>query len=495
MKIFTSLLVFLALIFPAATPRLYAGKTPEATEIVILHTNDMHAKIDNMGKLAALVQSMRKTHKYVFLVSAGDNFTGNPVVDMAKDKGYPMIDLMNHCGFNLSAIGNHEFDLGQKKLNARMRQAKFPFICCNIDASRAVLRQPPPYAILKAGKIRIPVLGVIQLGLTGTPDSHPSKLRGLKFTQGIEKAKKYKWLKKKYGILVGLTHLGVEGDERMAKAMPEFDLIIGGHSHTAMTKPMRVGDVMIVQAGSGLKDVGMVTLKVQGGVVVDRSYKLIPLDSVKNTDKKVQALVDKYNNNDTLDRIIGHAEAPVEGMNELGSMMTDAITHRLKVDFAFQNMGGIRISLIPAGPIRLKDIYRLDPFENMVVSHRMNADEIKSLICDSFDREKQLELEVSGMTYTVLSGKDGTCKDVEMMDLSGKPLDEDKDYTVGMNSYISASFKFGHRDPGTSTYTTTDQALIDYLGEVRKVNYAGVNRISVKPAEKPIEKPAEKPAG
>ena len=72
MKIFTSLLVFLALIFPAATPCLYAEKAPEATEIVILHANDMHAKIDNMGKLAALAQSMRKTHKYVFLVSAGD---------------------------------------------------------------------------------------------------------------------------------------------------------------------------------------------------------------------------------------------------------------------------------------------------------------------------------------------------------------------------------------------------------------------------------------
>jgi 5'-nucleotidase/UDP-sugar diphosphatase len=483
MKIITILLIFFALIFPGSPSHVSAQKTSEATEIVILHTNDMHAKIDNMGKLAALAESLRKTHKHVFLVAAGDNFTGNPIVDMAKDKGYPMIDLMNHCGFNLSTIGNHEFDLGQKRLNARMKQATFPFISCNINTSGAELKQPKPYFILKAGKIEIPVLGIIQLGPSGMPDSHPSKLQGLKFSKGIEKAKEYKWLKKKYGMLIALTHLGVEGDEPLAKAMPELDLIIGGHSHTTMTKPMMVNNVMIVQTGSGLKNAGMTTLTVQNGSITNRTYALIPLDSRKESDQKVQALVDKYNNNDTLNRVIGYTEAPLEGVHELGSMMTDAVTSRLKVDFAFQNIGGIRISSLPAGQIRLRDVYQLDPFGNMVISHKMNAAEIKSLICTSFDREKQLELEVSGMTYSVQPDQDGTCKDVEMLDISGKPLDAGREYTVGVNSYISASFKFDHRDPGTSTFTTSAQALIDYLGAVKKVNYSGVKRISVKTAE------------
>lgn len=64
-------------------------------EVIILHVNDMHAKIDNLPKLAYLADSLRKISPYVFMVSAGDNFTGNPVVDMVADKGYPMIDLMN----------------------------------------------------------------------------------------------------------------------------------------------------------------------------------------------------------------------------------------------------------------------------------------------------------------------------------------------------------------------------------------------------------------
>jgi 5'-nucleotidase/UDP-sugar diphosphatase len=398
---------------------------------------------------------------------------------MYPDKGYPMIDLMNHCGFNLSAFGNHEFDLGQETLNARIKQAKFPFICCNIDAAGAVLQQPKPYFILKAGKIRIPVLGVLQLGANGLPDTHPSHLTGLKFTNGITKAEEYRWLKKKYGILIGLTHLGVEGDVQLARAMPELDLIIGGHSHTVIDKPMRVGKVPIVQTGSGLKYVGMVTLKIRHGEVAGLSYRLIGLDTIKKTDPTVQAIVDKYNDNEELNRAVGYAEAPISGKDELGSLMTDAITHRLKVDFAFQNVGGIRISFLPAGDIRLRDIYQLDPFGNLVVKFKMNRTEIKSLICNAYNRHKQVDLEVAGMTYVILADEDNLCRDVEMKDMSGRSLAADKTYSVGVNSYIAASYSFDHKDPGVSTSMITSQVLVDYLQEVKKVNYSGVARTGV----------------
>ena len=122
----------------------WAQKNKKATEIIILHTNDMHSRIDNFGKLAYLADSLRRTHKYVFLVAAGDNFTGNPIVDMYPDKGFPMIELMNMLHFNATAIGNHEFDMGQELQNKRRQQANFPFICCNIDASGAVVKQPEP---------------------------------------------------------------------------------------------------------------------------------------------------------------------------------------------------------------------------------------------------------------------------------------------------------------------------------------------------------------
>ena len=483
MNILSKLLIFTTLLFAVSIRPVNGQNKGRTAEIIILHTNDMHAKIDNMAKLAYFADSLRKTHKYVFLLAAGDNFTGNPVVDMVEDKGYPMIDLMNRCGFNASAMGNHEFDLGQDKLNARMKQANFPFISCNINASGARVRQPKPYKILRAGRLKIPVLAMIQLGDNGMPDSHPSKLTGLIFTDGIQKAREYAWLKDKYGILIGLTHLGVEGDEHLAKQMPQFDVIIGGHSHTTLKKPMMVDSVMIVQTGSGLKNVGKITLMVKNGRVTERKYELIPLSSVAGTDTAIQRLIDKYNDNKELDRVIAVSETPISGTNELGSLMTDAITSRLKVDFAFQNTGGIRVPSIPAGDIRLKDVYRLDPFGNLAVIYKMNLAEIKSLIANSYKRDKRIDLEVSGMSYTVLTDKDGKYSDVQMLDKSGNPLDSSKEYLVGVNSYISATYKFDHRDAGTTSYFTCSQLLIDFLGEVKKVNYSGTKRTYVKIGE------------
>ena len=475
------LLLCLALVITTGClTNLSAQPVKGTAEVIILHVNDMHARIDNMAKLAYLADSLRGKHDHVYLVAAGDNFTGNPVVDMVEDKGYPMIDLMNRCGFNLSTVGNHEFDLGQEKLNARVAQAEFPFISSNIDASAALLRQPEPYCLLKAGSWEIPFLGIIQLGEDGLPDSHPSRLEGLKFWDGIAKAKEYAWLKSNYGMLIGLTHLGVEGDEPLAKAMPEFDLIIGGHSHTTMTKPMMAGEVMIVQAGSGLRHVGKVTLSIAGGKITDRRFELISLSSIQGYDKEIESLIEKYNDNEELNKPVGVALAPIEGEHELGSMMTDAITRRLGIDFAFQNIGGIRISSLPAGEIKLKDIYRLDPFGNMVVIYKMNREEIASLICNSFNRGKQLDLEVSGMTYTVVTDQNGACREVTMSDMNGITLKPDHEYTVGINSYIAASYKFEHRDPGSTSYLTSAQALIEYLKEVGQVNYSGVKRIFVK---------------
>jgi 2',3'-cyclic-nucleotide 2'-phosphodiesterase (5'-nucleotidase family) len=149
----------------------------------------------------------------------------------------------------------------------------------------------------------------------------------------------------------------------------------------------------------------------------------------------------------------------------------------MKVDFAFQNGGGIRVSHLPQGDILMKNIFQLDPFGNQVVIYTLTYDEVKSLICTSYNRNKSIDLAPSGMTYTVIVNSEGLCSDVEMKDMAGNVLDNSKTYTVGVNSYIAASYKFDHKDPGLTNYNTTAQTLLDYLGDVKKVNYEGVKRI------------------
>ncbi|MBP7037121.1 MAG: hypothetical protein WAZ35_08505, partial [Bacteroidales bacterium] len=85
---------------------------PDDRQAVIFSVNDMHAAIDNFPKLAWIVDSLRSVYPNLLLIAAGDNQTGNPVNDQFPEKGFPVIDLMNAVGFNLSAVGNHEFDTG-----------------------------------------------------------------------------------------------------------------------------------------------------------------------------------------------------------------------------------------------------------------------------------------------------------------------------------------------------------------------------------------------
>lgn len=447
------------------------------TTVIILHVNDMHSKIDNMAKLAHLVDSLKRIHPSLFLVSAGDNFTGNPVVDMVPEKGYPMIDLMNHCGFAVSAIGNHEFDMGQELLNKRIGQAQFPFISCNIDASKGLLKQPNPFLVIHAGDgIKIAMLSAIQLNENGIPDSHPSNLKGISFTNGISKMRSFAGLKNDNNALIGLTHLGVDDDKLLADSMPQLDVILGGHSHTLIDTTMIENGVLICQAGSNLRFVGKLTLTFEDGTLVDRKDEIIPLAMITCEDSTVRTLINRYNNNKTFNRVVGTTETPIQGSDELGSMMADAVTSQLNLDIALQNKGGIRLWSLPRGEITLKNIYQLDPFGNQVVVMKMNEAEIKSLLCYGYNLEKGIDFQVSGITYKIKAGADNKCHEVVISDRNGKPLDPARDYTVGLSTYVAVTYEFDHRDPGQTLNTTTSQALIDFLERVKKVNYSGVIR-------------------
>ncbi len=450
------------------------------SEIILLHANDMHAKIENMAKLAYLADSLKRFHDNVFLVASGDNFTGNPIVDMAPDKGSPMIDLMNRCGFSVSAMGNHEFDMGQEFLHKRFLQAHFPFICSNLNASTAVIGPVKPYLILgtKSGD-SIALLGLLQLDENGLPSSIPTHMMGITFVNGLSKAREYTWLKTRYGNLIALSHLGIEDDTRLADSLPQFDLIIGGHSHTLLEKPKMENGVMIVQAGSYLKYIGKTTLLISHGHIIDRRDEVIAMESLHQEKKEIRNLIDQYNSNTEFDKVVGIADKPLEGVDQLGSLMTDAVVSQTRADMAFQNKGGIRMPLLPAGNLTLRDIYKLDPFNNQIVLYSMNVAEIKSLICYGYHHEKAIDLQVSGLTYILTGDGNNQCAGVELFDKSGKPLDAHREFTVSMNSYMAAAYKFDHRDPGTTTPYTTSEALVHYLQKVKRVNYSGVRRATL----------------
>ncbi|NCA75279.1 MAG: bifunctional metallophosphatase/5'-nucleotidase [Alphaproteobacteria bacterium] len=481
MRTWITLLLLPALWLNAAGYRQQPGND-RIEQVIILHTNDMHSKIDNLAKLAYLADSLRARFPNVWLVSSGDNFTGNPVVDMIADPGYPMIDLMNRCGFMVSALGNHEFDMGQESLNRRISQAAFPFICCNLDVSGATLKPLQPWILLKTKSgLEIPFLGIIQLDENGLPSSHPSKMAGIKFYDGISKAAEFTQVKDQYGVLIGLTHLGVEDDVNLAHAHPQFDLILGGHSHTLVDKPMVENGVTILQAGSNLRYVGKTTLDIRNGKIIRISDTLIALNSLKNENPGIRKRIDTYNKNEEFAKVVGSASRPLEGVDEIGSLMAEALRETCKTDIAVQNRGGIRLQSISAGDITLKDIYKLDPFNNPVTVFQLTPDEIRSLLCYGYKLEKGIDLQVSGMTYRIKDNGQFQCDSAEITGPDGKPLDPVRRYSVAMSNYIGVTYKFDHTLPGIDDRYTTAECLINYLRNHPDINYQGVKRSTVAP--------------
>lgn len=88
---------------------------PGIENLTIFYINDQHGEINNFSKIKHIIDQEKKLTK-VLLVCGGDVFSGNPIVDNYTPKGYPMIDIMNRVGFDVSVIGNHEFDYGEDVL-------------------------------------------------------------------------------------------------------------------------------------------------------------------------------------------------------------------------------------------------------------------------------------------------------------------------------------------------------------------------------------------
>jgi 5'-nucleotidase/UDP-sugar diphosphatase len=108
-------------------------------------------------------------------------------------------------------------------------------------------------------------------------------------------------------------------------------------------------------------------------------------------------------------------------------------------------------------------VYTLDPFGNLIVQIDMTPAEIRTLIKSSFEKRHELDLQVSGISYTVLTDSTPQIKEIKLRNPGGSPLAEDRTYKVGLSSYIANSYGFDHKDPGRSLQTTTAEALIRFL--------------------------------
>jgi 5'-nucleotidase len=451
-------------------------------QAVIFAVNDMHAAIDNFPKLAYIVDSLKVIYPDLLLVAAGDNQTGNPVNDQYPEKGLPMIELMNAVGFNLSAVGNHEFDSRQDGFSNLTHKADFGFICANMTIDKSLGLKVTPYKIITLPNgLKLAFFGLLHINQNGIPDSHPDNVKGFTFRSPFETAREYMWLKDQSDIFIALTHIGFENDVQLAETMPPgIDLIIGGHSHTKVEKEQIYNGIMITQAENKLKYGTLIEITKKSDGTLQRSMELIDIRKSGKEKPSIRALVDKLNDNPVLKEVIAKATDDFSSHEELGYLMADGQRDAARADIALVNPGGVRIDHLPKGPIRIMDIYQLDPFGNELVVTKLTGNEIHSLMLAAYSIDDKTPVYPSGIRTILRPASDGSLSDIDLLTENGSHLPMDQTYSVAMNNYMTQVYKYQHSDPGQSLFITSADALIDYLRKIKEVrSYRGEKRIRI----------------
>ena len=450
-----------------------------ATEIKVLGINDMHANIDSVPNLATCVQQERDKTPQLLLLSAGDNRTGSPYVDCGDHPGAAMIKLMNHIGFDLSALGNHEFDSGPSALAHCINAADFEFVSANVFPSDKHGIQLKPYKIFERDGVRIGVIGLLQVDANGHPDAHPDRCKGIGFLNPLEVAPNFRHLRNQCDILILLTHLGFETDIELARIFPEADAIIGGHSHTRVEHGHIENGVLITQAQNKLKYLTRVTFDVENGKVLSKKSELLPLNKYKS-DATTAAMVEQVKAQPFFKRVLSTVKRDIARRESLGCLMADAIRSSVDTDIAIVNMGNVRLDSFPAGPITVADVYSLDPFGNDTIRMTVTGQELLRVLENITQNDDHGAPCVSGMSYKAIWPKGADrMRITEAYLADGTPITPEARYTLAINSYLCATTEAMPADPGVSAHIDAATSMIKVLETKPEIDYADVSRVEM----------------
>lgn len=440
-------------------------------EVNILSVNDIHASIDQFPKFAAMVDSLKAVYPDLLVFSAGDNRTGNPVNDQYNPVNYPMITLMNATGFDVTTVGNHEWDANVGPFHADIERAEFPFLCANVFIPDSVDLDIKPYVMIENQGIKLAVVGMIEVRHDGIPGAHPNNLKKVSFKPAMKVLPEYQYLKNQSNVMILLSHCGFEDDLELAENYPWLDVIIGGHSHTLIEHPSETNGVLVTQSGSHLKYATLVKLKFKDGKLVDKRAIVLDVNKVKKEKPEIRKMLDEFNDAPALNEAIATALTRFENPEEIGCMMTDAFREISGADFAFQNTGGVRVKYLKKGPITVKDVYSIDPFNNDIVVYQMTGAQVKHFILNSYRKNGGFPSYVSGMTYKM--SEDGNNVWIEM---DGARFSTKNLYKVAFNSYMASTVDVKSQDEGRSMFKTSEEMIIEFLKKHKTVDYQGVSR-------------------
>ncbi len=260
---------------------------PVTEKIVILHTNDQHFTMNNHRELHRKITEIREKYDDVFLFNAGDIFVRHPLrwivngrlmgEDWYGERSMSMISSMNDMGYDLMTPGNHELSYRVPDTRLALESACFPLLAANIEITTDNLPPMDDYKIFNTSTMR-------QIAVLGLTTGISQGVRELGLSETVNE---FLFLRDSAEIFMALTHLGLRRDRSLAEEFPEFDVIIGGHSHDLLREGEIVNSVLIAQAGGNPHIVldshpvflGKIIISLENGVITGKQGKILEIKS------------------------------------------------------------------------------------------------------------------------------------------------------------------------------------------------------------------------
>ena len=335
-------------------------------QLTILHTNDLHGRVERLTTLSAMARRIRAEVEAsggaVLLVDVGDA-EEKSLLESDVTKGAAVMALFSAAGYQAMAVGNGApLSYGPQCLVGMAAVASFPLLAANFTwaESGEIVDGVTPAALLEVAGVKVGLIGL-------APTFGFWSLFGVDAPQGVEEVRYWRDELRTQGatIIVVLSHQGSRSDRELAQAVDGLDVIVGGHFHEELPQGLREAETIIGQAGDFGRFLGRVDLTVDDttGRATRKQARLLPLDESIEPDPVVlaewqrqQALVAEM-----LKQPIGETLAPLphDPLREspMGNFLADVLRERMGTQVALCISGSLNEGL-PGGVVTLGDMCR-----------------------------------------------------------------------------------------------------------------------------------------
>jgi len=357
----------------------------ETRSVLILHTNDLHARIrpghENTGGMpyvSGYIHQVRGQRNDVLVLDAGDVTEKGDMLSYMTHNSV-MYEAMNEAGYDAAVPGNHDMR-DPLYLGLGMKAApKVSFLCLNCIQKEGMPRLEPSKTFTVNG-VRVAIVGLT----VKSGDDSDTTLNDKECLERL--AKEMNRLVPLSDVQVILCHLGSKACLKIAKTVPEVDLFVSGHTHELLNKPVRTDSgALIVQTGEYANHVGRIDLKVdvashkveQADVsIVDMDQTAVPCD------KKLLALIEEREKAACPEarRVVARCDEDTPG-TVLGPLAAEALQRSAKTDVSLFNAPYVFRAGLPKGDVNIGDIFLAGGFRGYkIVTTTLTGKEIEAYL-------------------------------------------------------------------------------------------------------------------